>query len=473
MIGRPCMTSSTNQQRQPQWRWHERVALALYGGLMWAARPLLRRKLAARATSEPGYAHDVPARFGQYVAGESCAKGLVVWVHAVSLGETRAATMLIAALRAQLPGMRLLLTHGTATGRAEGQRLLQPGDWQTWLPWDDPCSARRFFRFHAPAVGVLMETEIWPTLLAQASAARVPMVLANARLNERSARGALRLSWLSRPAYANFTLVGAQTKRDASRLEEVGVRAPMVWGNVKFDARPDPDQQAKATRWRHQLGRPVILLASSREGEELAFLRQMKDIPLLNKEQCAIENIIFLVVPRHPQRFDEVAEQLQAEGVRVMRRAQWGASLDSSSTGTAKGWGHVDGHTLWLGDSMGEMVLYASLADVALLGGSFQPLGGQNLIELAACGCTVVAGPHTFNFEEATEQALEAGVAHRVADMAAGLRLACQLVTPTGTHAEDSLAESRRAAREWAEAHQGAVQRATQAIVALLNDSGD
>ena len=456
--------------QRPALSWYERWTLAVYGCLMMAARPLLRRKLARRAQTEPGYAHAVQERFGHYDSPPKQGAELLIWVHAVSLGETRAAAVLVQRLRDHLPGVRLLLTHSTATGWAEGQHLLQPGDVQTWLPWDDPWSVGRFFAYHRPLAGVLMETEIWPNLIHLAGQAGMPMVLANARLNERSAVGAQRLAWLSRPAYAALTVVGAQTSADAQRLQRVGALNPAVWGNLKFDATPDAAQMDKARRWRQVMDRDVVLLASSREGEELDFFKQIKAISVANNKQCAIEKTIFLMVPRHPQRFDAVAQALVNAGVQVVRRVEWGQTLETAvSVGNAPNTAvhGASGPTVWLGDSMGEMALYASLADVALLGGSFQPLGGQNLIELAACGCTVITGPHTFNFADATEQAIEAGVAYRVSDMHAGLELACRMLARSDQKTE----EARKRARTWARSHQGAVQQAVNAIAGCLTKS--
>lgn len=446
-------------------RWLERLALGLYGLAMRLARPLLKRKLKRRAQQEPGYAHAVAARFGRYAPEDApAARGRLLWIHAVSLGETRAAAVLIEALRRRLPGLRLLLTHGTATGWAQGQRWLCPGDVQTWLPWDDPWSMRRFLQHHRPTVGVLMETEVWPVLLHEATRAGVPLVLANARLNVRSMRAAQRLAWLARPAYGALALVGAQTPEDAQRLQAVGAPAPQVWGNLKYDAQPDAAQQASGRRWRAALGRPVVMLASSREGEERQFLEALDAFPLDWKALAATKKIIFLVVPRHPQRFEEVAALLAQRGEPVWRRAAWGERL-AQSVGASVGL-PAEVPRFWLGDSLGEMALYASLADVALLGGSFAPLGGQNLIELAACGCTVVAGPHTFNFADATERAVEAGVAVRVPDVAAGLQAALALIQ---RHDADPAADAsaREAAMAWARSQQGATARAVAAIEQL------
>ncbi len=202
----------------------------LYSAFLWLAQPLLLRKLRRRAVAEPGYAKAISERFGRYPQpidslmphSSTDALGRFVWIHAVSLGETRAAAILLTALRAQWPDMRLLLTHGTATGRAEGEKLLLPGDVQVWQPWDTPGAVARFLRKFKPVVGILMETEVWPNLVAGCQEQGVPLVLANARFNEQSLRKAQRLGWLARPAYGALTAVWAQTEMDAERLRAIG-----------------------------------------------------------------------------------------------------------------------------------------------------------------------------------------------------------------------------------------------------------
>ena len=433
------------------------MALWLYSLATWLAQPLLKRKLRRRALTEPGYAVAVPERFGHYQQAMEEQGGPVVWIHAVSLGETRAAAILLKELRAQLPGMRLLLTHGTATGRAEGAKLLQAGDLQVWQPWDTPGAVRRFLRQFRPAIGILMETEIWPNLVAGCRARQVPLVLANARLNEKSRAGAQRLAWLSRPAYAALAAVWAQTDQDATRLRSVGAPVAAVFGNLKFDVVPPAAQQAQGRAWRDASPRPVVLLASSREGEEAMWLEVFKQKQALTpagQALTAINNeaatpIQWLVVPRHPQRFDEVQQLLEAAGLRVSRRSQWGSGPQQAD--------------VWLGDSLGEMALYYGLAHVALLGGSFAPLGGQNLIEAAACGCPLVMGPHTFNFAEAADLALAAGAAERVADMAAGVAAASAL-------AQDGPRQALLAQRcqAFTQAHRGAALATALAVVRRL-----
>ena len=440
------------------------AALWLYSLLVWLAQPLVRRKLARRARAEPGYGRGVAERFGHYARpldslmpnSSTSGHGNFLWIHAVSLGETRAAGTLLVALRAQWPELRLLLTHGTATGRAEGEKLLLPGDVQVWQPWDTRGAVERFLRQFHPAVGILMETEVWPNLVAACRARGVPLVLANARLSEKSLAGALRLAPLARAAYGSLTAVWAQTEADAARLAQLGAPVRGVLGNLKFDAEPDAAQLAQAREWRALGTRPVLLLASSREGEEALWLENFKrNMPpaqvgvggkAINSEECGVQ---WLIVPRHPQRFDEVFALLTQAGLRVARRSQWGQPPQD-----------VD---VWLGDTLGEMALYYGLADVALLGGSFAPLGGQNLIEAAACGCPVVMGPHTFNFAEVAEQAAASGAALRVADMGEGLRAARGWVADP-----DRLASARAQAKEFAATRGGAAARTAAALKALL-----
>lgn len=437
---------------------------ALYSLAMWLAQPLLVLKLRRRGAKEPGYLHAIPERFGHYSQPLPPYDGPTVWLHTVSLGETRAAAVLVTALRQILPDMRLLLTHGTATGRAEGAKLLLPGDLQAWQPWDTVGAPQRFLRHFKPQIGVLMETEIWPNLVAICHQRQMPLVLASARLSDKSLRQAEQLAWLARPAYAGLNAVWPQTPQDAQRFNTLGAPVRAVLGNLKFDATPDAQQIATGRRWRQQAGRPVVMIASSREGEELALLQILKAFSpqaLMHQGQAAIDHeanqIQWLIVPRHPQRFEVVAELIRAQGFTVSRRSSWGTEGPTLSAGAAD---------IWLGDSLGEMALYFGLADVALLGGSFEPLGGQNLIEAAACGCPVVMGPHTFNFALASEQAQEAGAALRVADLSAGVALAAELVVD-----ETRLDQARQACGQFSQAHRGAAQRLARAIVHVMNAS--
>ena len=432
----------------------------LYALLMWLAQPLLLRKLRRRGAQEPGYLEYIDERFGRYaMAKPQQGGGPLVWIHAVSLGETRAAAVLITALRSEIPGMRLLLTHGTATGRAEGRGLLLSGDLQCWQPWDTIGAVSRFLQHFKPALGVLMETEIWPNLVHGCRQRGVPLVLANARLSDKSLRQAQRLAWLARPAYRALTSVWVQTQADADRLIQVGAPVRGVLGNLKFDATPDAQQMATGRDWRAALARPVVILAVSREGEELSLLQNLKAFvppavihPSGNASINVASRVHWLIVPRHPQRFDAVADLIRAQGFGLSRRSQWGEVGPGGVAATGS-------PNVWLGDTLGEMALYYGLADVALLGGSFEPLGGQNLIEAAACGCPIVMGPHTFNFADAAEQALLAGAAQRVESLALGIQTAVALAVDA-----ENLMSSRLACGHFAQEHRGAARRLAKVI---------
>ena len=401
----------------------------LYSLLFYLAMPLVWLRLLWRARKQPEYLQHLGERYGFY---RQPVPEKLIWVHAVSVGETRAAQPLIEGLQAQWPGHRILLTGMTPTGRAAGQQVYGERVIQAYLPYDYPAAVNRFFSHFSPVFGVLMETEIWPNLLASAQARKIPVMLANARLSARSARGYGKLDALVRPAFAALSGVAAQTVGDAQRILALGARAVEVCGNLKFDVMPSAENIALGQRWRAALGqRPVWLAASTREGEELLIIEAWR--------QVATKNALLVLVPRHPQRFDEVAELLEQLGINATRRSVGQPSPETQ---------------VWLGDSMGEMAAYYTVADLAFIGGSLLPLGGQNLIEAAACACPVLVGPHTFNFLQATEDAIVAGAARRVETPQV---LAAAVDGLLGNVTE--LANMQTAARDFALAHQGATQR--------------
>ena len=299
-----------------------------------------------------------------------------------------------------------------------------------------------------------METEVWPNLSAACAHAGVPLLLVNARMNERSHRLALRWSGLARPAYAALRGAWAQSDADAQRLREVGAPVLGVLGNLKFDAQPTPAMLELGRSWRTGLRRPVVMLASAREGEEAMLLDALQAQP------GALAAAYWLIVPRHPQRFDAVAALIAARGWQVHRRSHWGPGGPAQVAPSAEGAGAVEpAPSLWLGDSLGEMAAYAALSDVALLGGSFAPTGGQNLIELAACGCPVVMGPHTFNFAQAAESAEATGAARRVHDVPAAVAVALEWLAHPASREQAS-----QASVSLALSHQGAAMRTAQAL---------
>ncbi len=396
-------------------------------------------RLLWRARAEPAYAEQVDQRLGLFPV---VAAAPTIWLHAVSVGETRAAEPLVRALKARWPHARILLTQTTATGRATARALFDKHVVLAWLPWDLPWTQRAFFKRWKPAIGILMETELWPNLVAEGARAHVPISLINARLSPRSARGYARLSALVHPMLDNLSVIAAQTQADAHRLKALGARNVAVTGNLKFDVAFPDGQLAQSTRWRTSIGsRRVVLLASTREGEEAILLPALlARLP---------PDVLIALVPRHPQRFDEVARLADRHGIRFARRSS-APPPDAAIQ-------------LWLGDSMGEMFAWYALADVAVIGGSWLPLGGQNLIEACAVGCPVVVGPHTFNFAQATDDAVAAGAALRATD-------AQDMASAVAALLDDD--KKRQAMSEaglaFAEAHRGATARCMALIEPLL-----
>lgn len=419
------------------------MARLLYCLVLYLAAPFVWLRLFWRGRRQVEYRQNIGERWGFY--GQRPAQP-VIWVHAVSVGETRAAQPLIDALLAAFPGHTLVLTGMTPTGREAGRQVYGDRVLQAYLPYDYPGATRRFFRHFQPRLGVLMETEIWPNLLARAADQGVPITLANARLSERSARGYRRFAALTGPAFASLAAVAAQSEGDARRLQELGAHQVEVCGNLKFDVTPPDDKVNLGRTWRTGIGgRPVWLAASTREGEEELILEALA-------RQSLPPDTLVVLVPRHPQRFDEVATLIAAHDLSLVRRSQ---GLPTART------------RVWLGDSMGEMGAYYTLADLAYIGGSLLPLGGQNLIEAAACGCPILIGPHTFNFAQATTDAIAAGAARRVADAGDLMTASLYLLTE-----REELVGMAKAATAFSVAHRGATARTLQVIVCCSGRAG-
>lgn len=414
------------------------IARALYSLLWYLATPFVWLRLARRGRRQPEYLHQLGERFGLRLPARP--PGSVIWVHAVSVGETRAAEPLLAALLEAWPEAKILLTHMTPTGRDTGNSIggrFHGRVVQCYLPYDYPGATRRFLAHFRPRLGLLMETELWPNLVAACKAARVPLLLVNARLSEKSAAGYARFAPLARPAFAALAAVAAQTEADAARIVALGAQRVTVSGNLKFDVTIPEDKLEQGHAWRRRIGeRPVWLAASTREGEEVRILDAYASL--------VRPDLLLVLVPRHPQRFDEVADLVALKGLRGVRRSQGEAAATTQ---------------VWIGDSMGEMAAYYGCADLALIGGSLLPFGGQNLIEAAACGCPVLIGPHTFNFQQAAEDAVASGAARRVADPAALPEAVAALLDDRA-----SLAAMRDAALTFSRAHRGATAR-TMAVI--------
>ncbi|ALU87700.1 3-deoxy-d-manno-octulosonic-acid (KDO) transferase protein [Herbaspirillum rubrisubalbicans M1] len=418
----------------------------LYCAIWWLALPLVLLRLWRRGRKEPGYRAHVAERLGFYPRLPD-PQARFIWVHAVSVGETRAAQPLIEALLQHYPQHSILLTCMTATGRdtgaqvygKHGERVLQ-----SFLPYDIGWMCARFLRHFRPVVCVLMETEVWPTLIEQCRRHRVPVMLANARLSARSLRRGLRFATLLRPTAEAIDVVGAQSEADAERLRAFGARHVEVTGSLKFDVQPPVEMVERGLGWKRGIGeRKVLLCASTREGEESLILDALAKL--------GRSDWLTVIVPRHPQRFDEVAGMIRSRGLRLRRRSE--LAPDTA----------LDEVDVLLGDSMGEMFAYYAACDAAFIGGSLLPLGGQNLIEAFALGKPVLIGEHTFNFLHISEDAVADGAATRVEDAVALMRQWAQLMADPAR-----MEAMAQAATMFAQRHQGATARSLALLQPLM-----
>jgi 3-deoxy-D-manno-octulosonic-acid transferase len=420
------------------------AARFLYTLLLFAALPFIALRLVWRALRQPAYLRHVGERFGWYGAE---ARRRVIWVHAVSVGETRAAQPLVEALLARYAGAQVLMTYMTPTGRETGENLFGERGLHAYLPYDYPATVARFLDHFRPRLGLIMETEIWFNLLAGCAARHIPVLLVNGRLSEKSAAGYLRIAGLARSALQSMAAVTAQSEADAERFRLLGAERVLLCGNLKFDITPDPVLVAQGMAWRAALPvlHQVLAVTNTREGEEALILDAFCAVPGERRSR-----VLLVVVPRHPQRFNDVAALIGRSGLKLARR-----SLNQfPSTDTQ----------VWLGDSMGEMAAYYAMCDVALVGGSLLPFGAHNLIEACAQGKPVVIGPHTFNFAEATELAIAHEAALRVTDATMAMENALELLDDVAALRKRSEAASRFAAE-----HRGATEM-TMALIAPLLD---
>jgi len=406
----------------------------VYTLLWWLLLPVLPLRLWWRGRREPGYRANVGERFGFY-RGAAHATG-ALWIHAVSLGETRAIAPLIERLQREAPARPILLTHMTATGREAGRTLFGDRVMQAWLPYDVPFAVRRFLEHFRPRAGLLVETELWPNLTAAVARTDVPLLLINARLSERSAQGYRRVALLSRPLLRAIAGIAAQSEADAGRLRDLGAQHVVVTGNLKFDVAVTPAQRHQGAALRALFGadRPVLMLASTRDGEEALLL------DALARTDALPAATLIVIVPRHPQRFDAVAALLDERRVPYARRSA-NAPIGASTR-------------VVLGDSLGEMFAYYGACDVAFVAGSLLPLGGQNLIESIAVGVPTLIGPHMYNFAEASEAALAAGAALRIRDADEMFAVAARLLGDRGERER-----MRENAQTFIAAHRGAIDR--------------
>ncbi|MBI3936359.1 MAG: lipid IV(A) 3-deoxy-D-manno-octulosonic acid transferase [Betaproteobacteria bacterium] len=407
-----------------------------YTLLLYALLPRILLHPLVRARRQRAYLEHLRERFGYYRLAPAKP---VIWLHAVSVGETRAAEPLVRALAREHPDHQILLTHMTPTGRDTGEALFGDEVLRCYLPYDFPAAVRRFLDHFRPRVGILMETEIWFNLIHEAAQRRIPVYLANARLSEKSFARYRRFSDLTSECLNELAAIAAQSAEDARRLTTLGARDVHVTGNLKFDIAPPAEQLELGRAWRRQYGesRPVLLAASMREGEEELLLDALHGLD--------VASLLLVIVPRHPQRFEEVAALLKRRGIAFQRRSENREIVPDTR--------------IILGDSMGEMFAYYAACDLAFIGGSLLPYGAQNLIEACAVGKPVIIGPSVYNFAEATRLAVEQGAAIQVRDARELAREAARVLR------DNALSEKMsQAALAFSRMHQGATER----IMALL-----
>jgi len=333
--------------------------------LWWGGRhsPRLRRNWAQRL----GFAPEVSSP--------------VIWVHAVSVGETIAAAPMVRRLLERNPDVTILMTAMTDTGLAQAQKMFGNKVQYAYVPYDTPGAVKRFLARVQPSILVIMETEIWPNLISQSRKAHVPVFLINARLSERSARGYERVRSLARPVMQSISWVAAQAEQDAARFRRIGVAADKiaVTGSVKFDVDIEPRVREQAQQLKAQFGgRPVWIAGSTHDGESRQLLKAHR------KLLAAVPDALMIIVPRHPERFELVASAVTKAGLSLARR-----SLNDSPAAAQ----------VYLGDTMGELMMLYGASDLAFIGGSLIERGGHNPLEPAAWGIGVISGPYVFNFE--------------------------------------------------------------------------
>ena len=371
--------------------------IRLYSLLLYLLLPLALLRLLWRGRRAPAYRRRWGERLGFY-GDRPMAAGL--WIHAVSVGETQAAAPLIKHFLDRHPDLGVMVTTTTPTGSERLRALFEDRVRHVYLPYDLPPILNRFLDRVRPRLAMVMETEIWPNLLRVCERRGIPVILGNARLSARSARGYARLGGLTRETFARLSLVAAQAEADAERFIALGVPAERVrvTGSIKFDLRQPASLEDKAEALRRHWGsdRPVWVAGSTHEGEEESLLAAQRRV------REALPRALLVLVPRHPERFDRVAALAERQGMTLVRR----------STGAVCG----PEAAVFLGDTMGELPVLIAAADAAFIGGSLVPVGGHNLLEAAAVGVPVAIGPHAFNFAEITRLLVAEGAAVQVAD---------------------------------------------------------
>ncbi|MEJ2382812.1 MAG: lipid IV(A) 3-deoxy-D-manno-octulosonic acid transferase [Xanthomonadales bacterium] len=420
-----------------------------YTVLLYLVLPLVLLFLLLRSLRNPGYRARWGERFGRFAAPRRTGG---IAVHAASVGEVNAASALIGALARQYPNEPLTVTTFTPTGSERVRAGFGDAAFHVYAPLDLPGAVRRFLDRVRPRLLVVMETEIWPNLYAEAAARGIPILIANARISQRSFGRYRRLQGLTAEALGNTARIVAQSAGDAARLRALGAADERltVTGNLKFDVNLPPGlvEEAEAIRVAWGAQRPVLVAGSTHEREEAALLDAFRGV------LTSFPDALLVLVPRHPERFARAAQSARNAGLNVALRSS-GAACPADVQ-------------CFLVDAMGELLRYYAVGDVAFVGGSLEPVGGHNVLEPAALGRPVLVGPHTFNFSDITAQLIEAGAARQVADGAALQAAVVALFADA-----DERDRMGSAARRLVASGQGALARTLDEIERLLTAAAD
>lgn len=398
-----------------------------------------------RSLRQPAYRKRLKERLGFYpIKLEKC-----IWIHAVSMGETIAAVPLIKSLQKNMPHTPILITSMTPTGAKQVKTIFGDSVYHVYLPYDLSGAVKRFYHAMNPIIGVIIETELWPNLIAIGQQKKIPLCLVNARLSERSMRGYKKVASLTRSMLQQLTIIAAHGQADAERFIALGAQKEkvIVTGNIKFDLELNHDLLDKVAALRALLGadRFIWIAASTHEGEEEIILEVHKQIRVYSKDA------LLILVPRHPNRFDAIAK-LAGQSFNTVRRSQ----TQPVTAETA----------VYLGDTMGELLLLYGVADVAFVGGSLIPRGGHNMLEPAALGKPILTGTHVFNFKEISQLFIAEKALTKVADIGALTQELKLLIL------EPPLRTQRGAqAKKVMKANSGALLKQLEIINAIINEA--
>ena len=391
--------------------------------------PFIVLRLFIKSIREPAYRMHLAERFGQVKAhGEH-----PVWLHAVSVGELQAAFDLMHYYHNQ--GHPLLITTTTGAGRITADKLYGNMATVSYLPYDDPTFVHSFLKGYLPKIALIMETELWPNLIRAAKRLSIPVWIINGRLSPKSVKRYQIITKTTKKMLNDLSGIIVQSETDYQRYKAIGaVDSIFISGNLKFDRKPDVRLIELGQQWKKQMGNhPWVVFASTREGEEALILQIIR--PLIDQQ------IHILIVPRHPARFDEVARLIEKQGFCCQRR-----SINTFTDNTP--------NSIWLGDSLGEMTAYYSLADVAIIGGSWLAFGGQNPIEAMMVHKPVIIGPSTEHFFDVVSQANNIGAIFQMDDLADAIKKILELLKNAETYQE-----AVDAGQVFLKMHQGALQK--------------